>query len=281
MSGTPLPSSPPPSSEKLPSKRRRLERTESDHDSSASSLVAASKKDATATSASDQLQFLGCCTAIAPRVLLTAGHHYNMTSDDVGWFFVVTADRNYDEDAATTTTRRSSSSRHSTSESQQTPLVGSPPASPSDPSKGGAGRRRAGHTVKVQYFQKAPTLDAMLVWVDEDLPSFVSNFRGVLPGVGAQVLTAWLCPESPLTTPLIVSPGQVIHSHPQLSYAQGTVSVAGCSGAPVLSEQGDRVVGMHLSSNVKNGSRTSEFVCSKTLVSLLAEAGVNLRSLLN
>ncbi|KPA80709.1 hypothetical protein ABB37_04881 [Leptomonas pyrrhocoris] len=165
--------------------------------------------------------FLGSCVAIAPSIVITAGHHYNANRDDVGDFSVLT---------------------------------------------------RPGHWAAVEYASKNSFFDVVVFWLCEAVEAHVS-LRGFLPGVGAQVATVWLSPKPPHAA--IVSPGVVVESEQENCVARGTVSTTGSSGAPVVDVFGEHVVGLHLTSNTRDGSRVSGFLPARKLVSLLAEMGVN------
>lgn len=165
--------------------------------------------------------FLGSCVAIAPTIVLTAGHHYNASRDDVGDFSVLT---------------------------------------------------RPGHWAAVEYAAKNSSFDVVVFWLCEEVAAHVA-LRGYLPAVGAQVSTVWLSPKPPHAA--IVSPGVVVESEVENCVARGTVSTTGSSGAPVADVFGAHVVGLHLTSNTRDGSRVSGFLPARKLVSLLAEMGVN------
>ncbi|KPI87730.1 hypothetical protein ABL78_3203 [Leptomonas seymouri] len=165
--------------------------------------------------------FLGSCVAIAPSIVITAGHHYNAIRDDVGDFSVLT---------------------------------------------------RPGHWTVVEYASKNSLFDVVVFWLYEKVESHVS-LRGFFPGVGAQVATVWLSPKPPHAA--IVSPGVVVESELENCVVRGTVSTTGSSGAPVVDVFGEHVVGLHLTSNTRDGSRVSGFLPARKLISLLAEMGVN------
>jgi hypothetical protein len=131
---------------------------------------------------------------------------------------------------------------------------------------------RPGHWAAVEYASKNSSFDVVVFWLCEEVVAHVS-LRGFLPAVGAQVVTVWLSPKPPHTA--IVSPGVVIESALENCVARGTVSTTGSSGAPVVDVFGEHVVGLHLTSNTRNGSRVSGFLPARKLVSLLAEMGVN------
>ncbi|CAG9578019.1 conserved hypothetical protein [Leishmania major strain Friedlin] len=164
--------------------------------------------------------FLGSCVAIAPSIVVTAGHHYNAVRDDVGDFSVLT---------------------------------------------------RPGHWAAVEYASKDSTYDVVVFWLCEEVTTHTS-LRGYLPAVGAQVATVWLSPKPPHDA--IVSPGVVIESEAERCVARGTVSMTGSSGAPVVDVFGEHIVGLHLTSNTRDGSRVSGFIPSRKLVSLFAEMWV-------
>lgn len=127
--------------------------------------------------------------------------------------------------------------------------------------------------ISAEYAKKILLHDVLVLWLDE--PVHCSPLRGYLPPVHCRVATVWLSPKSPHDA--IFSPGLVISSDMQNSVIQGTVSTTGSSGAPVVDFYGDHIVGMHLSSNVKNGSRVSHFISARQLVLLLAEMNVSCR----
>ncbi|RNF08059.1 putative trypsin-like cysteine/serine peptidase [Trypanosoma conorhini] len=167
--------------------------------------------------------FLGTCVAVLPRVLVTAGHHFNAVKDDVGDFAV----------------------RH-----------------PDMPE------------ARVEHALKDGANDILVLWVDTDLDHI--PLRGFLPPLQARVATVWLSTKWPHET--IVSPGVVIESTLLSCVARGTVSTSGSSGAPVIDHFGDHVVGMHLTSNTRDGSRVSGFIPARKIVSVLAEMGVSCRA---
>ncbi|KAK7200217.1 hypothetical protein NESM_000073200 [Novymonas esmeraldas] len=161
--------------------------------------------------------FLGSCVAIAPSIVITAGHHYNAVRDDVGDFSVLT---------------------------------------------------RPGHWAAVEYASKDSKYDVVVFWLCEEVVAHTA-LRGYLPAVGAQVATVWLTPKPPHDA--IVSPGVVIESEVESCVVRGTVSMTGSSGAPVVDVYGDHLVGLHLTSNTRDGSRVSGFLPARKLVSLFAE----------
>ncbi|KAG5474221.1 hypothetical protein CUR178_04335 [Leishmania enriettii] len=164
--------------------------------------------------------FLGSCVAIAPCIVMSAGHHYNAARDDVGDFSVLT---------------------------------------------------RPGHWAEVEYASKDSMYDVVVFWLCEEVTTYTA-LRGYLPAVGAQVATVWLSPKPPHD--VIVSPGVVIESDAENCVARGTVSTTGSSGAPVVDVFGEHIVGLHLTSNTRDGSRVSGFIPSRKLISLLAEMWV-------
>ncbi|KAG5499430.1 hypothetical protein JKF63_07993 [Porcisia hertigi] len=164
--------------------------------------------------------FLGSCVAIAPSIVMTAGHHYNAVRDDVGDFSVLT---------------------------------------------------RPGHWAAVEYAVKDSTYDVAVFWLCEEVTAYTA-LRGYLPAVGARVTTVWLSPKPPHDA--IVSPGVVVESEEENCVARGTVSTTGSSGAPVVDIFGEHIVGLHLTSNTRGGSRVSGFIPSRKLVSLLTDMWV-------
>ncbi|KEG13745.1 hypothetical protein DQ04_00811050 [Trypanosoma grayi] len=166
--------------------------------------------------------FLGTCVAVAPRVLVTAGHHYNAVKDDVGDFSV---------------------------------------------------RQPGRCEARVEHAAKNGAHDTLVLWVNTDLDCVL--LRGFLPPVQARVATVWLSTKWPHET--VVSPGVVIESDMCNCVARGTVSTSGSSGAPVIDYFGDHVVGMHLTSNTRDGSRVSGFLPARKIVSILADMDVKSR----
>lgn len=164
--------------------------------------------------------FLGSCVAIAPSIVMTAGHHYNTVRDDVGDFSVLT---------------------------------------------------RPGHWAAVEYAAKDSTYDVAVFWIGEEVRVHC-NLRGYLPAVGAQVATVWLSPKPPHDT--IVSPGVVMESQVDNCVVRGTVSTTGSSGAPVVDVYGEHIVGLHLTSNTRDGSRVSGFIPARKLIGVLADMWV-------
>ncbi|KAG8343166.1 hypothetical protein ERJ75_001609600 [Trypanosoma vivax] len=168
--------------------------------------------------------FLGTCFAIGPRVIITAGHHYNAAKDDVGEFSL---------------------------------------RSPSLP-----------RSVFVEYAAKNSVHDLLVLWVDMDVEHV--DLRAFLPPIQARVATVWLSTKWPHQD--VVSPGVVVESSVDSCLARGTVSTTGSSGAPVIDCFGDHIVGMHLTSDTRDGSRVSGFLPSRKIVSILSEMGVASRS---
>lgn len=168
-------------------------------------------------------EFLGSCIAIAPRILITAGHHFNSLKDDVGDLHLL--------DGA--------------SEGE----------------------------ITVAYVSKDRVHDLLVLWVSADL-NWVP-LRGFQPPVGARVATVWLSTKWPHDT--IVSPGTVIEVNRGNCVVRGTVSTTGSSGSPVVDQFGDHIVGMHLISNTRDGSRVSGFISSRMIVSALVAMGVSCR----
>lgn len=128
--------------------------------------------------------------------------------------------------------------------------------------------------VRVEYASKNGSNDLLVLWLCNKVQSFTS-LRGYLPQKHARVATVWLSPKPPHEP--IVSPGVVIESSLDGCIARGTVSTQGSSGAPVIDFLGDRVVGMHLTSNTRDDSRVSGFISARKLVALLVEMSVTCR----
>lgn len=131
---------------------------------------------------------------------------------------------------------------------------------------------RTSHWSPVEYASKNSSFDVVVFWLCEDVGSY-TPLRGYLPSIGSQVSTVWLSPKPPHDA--IISPGVVIESDVNSCIARGTVSTTGSSGAPVVDAYGDHIVGLHLTSNTRDGSRVSGFVSARKLIGLLAEMGVN------
>lgn len=128
--------------------------------------------------------------------------------------------------------------------------------------------------VEVHYVAKVPRCDLLVLWVNQPTESYTS-LRAFLPPVNSRVVTAWLSPQAPHE--LVLSPSTVITSDAVNCVAQGTVTTAGSSGAPVVDFAGDHVVGMHVASNVKRGSRVSDFIPARKMVAAFSELGVPCR----
>ncbi|ORC93409.1 uncharacterized protein TM35_000012860 [Trypanosoma theileri] len=186
--------------------------------------------------------FLGTCVAVSPRVLVTAGHHYNAAKDDVGDFTV----------------------RHPQQQQQQ---------QQQQQKKEKYNGDEAEEETRVEHAAKNAAHDLLVLWVSRDLQCVL--LRGFLPPVQARVATVWMSTKWPHET--IVSPGVVIESSAVSCMARGTVSTSGSSGAPVIDYFGDHVVGMHLTSNTRDGSRVSGFIPARKIVALLSEMGINCR----
>lgn len=170
-----------------------------------------------------QDKFLGSCFAVAPDIVLSAGHHFNAAKDDVGDFTVMVGHSNW---------------------------------------------------MRVAYAAKNSSCDVLVLWVTGTLSTYVS-LRGFLPPLGVNVATVWLSPKPPHDP--IVSPGIVTESSLEHCTARGTVSTTGSSGAPVVDYYGSVVVGLHLTSNTRDGSRVSGFLPARRLIRVLAEMGVTCR----
>ncbi|EPY37253.1 hypothetical protein STCU_00044 [Strigomonas culicis] len=168
--------------------------------------------------------FLGNCVAVSERIVVSAGHHFNLKADDVGDFSVLVDDAKW---------------------------------------------------LPAEYVAKNTQVDILVFWLTGAVPAFVA-LRGFLPQAGCSVVTVWRSPKPPHDT--IVSPGVVIESDLTGCLAKGTVSTTGTSGAPVLDFFGDHVVGLHLFSNTRDGSRVSGFLPARKMVAVLAEMGVVCRS---
>nr|CCC89760.1 conserved hypothetical protein [Trypanosoma congolense IL3000] len=168
-------------------------------------------------------EFLGTCFAIAPRVLISAGHHYSVTKDFTDHFNIRDA---HNDDVIVAT-----------------------------------------------YLSKDRAHDVLIIWVQRDLRCV--PLRGFLPPVHARVVTVWLSTKVPHDP--ILSPSVVIESGADGCLAKGTVSMTGSSGAPVVDFFGDHVVGMHLTSNTRNGSRVSGFLPARTILSILIDLEVKCR----
>lgn len=166
--------------------------------------------------------FLGSCVAIQSKVLISAGHHYNVLRDDVGDFTILV---------------------------------------------------KPSHWISVQYASKLPSWDIVVLWVSE--PVSCTKLRAFLPAIDSRVVTVWLSPKPPHEP--IFSPGVIVSSTADNCVVQGTVSTTGSSGSPVIDFHGDHVVGIHLSSNMKNGSRVSDFLPARKLVYLLARINIACR----
>ncbi|KAH9599069.1 hypothetical protein LSM04_006732 [Trypanosoma melophagium] len=186
--------------------------------------------------------FLGTCVAVSPRVLVTAGHHYNAAKDDVGDFTV----------------------RHPQQQQQ----------AKKKEKENNNENEEEGEETRVEHAAKDAAHDLLVLWVSRDLPCVL--LRGFLPPVQARVATVWMSTKWPHET--IVSPGVVIESSAVSCVARGTVSTSGSSGAPVIDYFGDHVVGMHLTSNTRDGSRVSGFIPARKIVALLSEMGINCRT---
>lgn len=167
--------------------------------------------------------FLGSCVAISPKILVSAGHHFNMMKDDVGDFTVLA---------------------------------------------------RKSYWIPAEYALKVKSHDLLVLWIGEAVAASV-NLRGFLPLPQSRVSTIWLSPKPPHEP--IFSPGVIISSDENNCVVQGTVSTTGSSGAPVVDIYGDHVIGIHLSSNMKDGSRVSDFLPARKIISLLAETNVSCR----
>jgi len=172
-------------------------------------------------------KFAGTCIGVAPRMVVTAGHHAMLNRDDIGQFTVMRPSR------------------------------GRPPV----------------RLAAAEYAAKDRPADLLVLWLDAPVP-FVP-IRGYLPGEAAHVATVWLHRDPPHE--VIVSPGIVSNSAAQLCEVRGTVSTVGCSGAAVVNMTGTVIVGMHLSSNTKQGVRVSEFAPARNLLATLSQLGISLR----
>lgn len=168
--------------------------------------------------------FLGSCFAVAPDVLVSAGHHYNSSKDDVGDFTIL------------------------------------------------VGRSK---WMSVTHAAENSTHDVLVLWVGGRLEHYVS-LRGFLPPVHSHVATVWLSPKPPHDP--VISPGVVVESTLDNCTARGTVSTTGSSGAPVVDFYGAHVVGLHLTSDTREGSRVSGFLPARQLITLLAEMGFACRT---
>ncbi len=149
-------------------------------------------------------------------------------------------------------------------------------SSKDDPSRFAVISRR-GDVFPAEFVLKNSKRDVALFWVSRSarLPSI--NLRGFRPPVGSRVATVWMN-SLPPHHDLLTTPGVVISSERGLCQARGSVTSGGTSGAPVVdSPLGSIVVGIHLSSNKKDGSRVSEFVPSADILVALAESGISLR----
>lgn len=166
--------------------------------------------------------FLGSCVAITSKIVISAGHHYNMLRDNVGDFTVLVKP-----------SRRTS----------------------------------------VEYASKISSHDVVALWLNE--PVSCIEMRAFLPGINSRVATVWLSPKFPHEP--IFSPGIVVTSSIDNCVVQGTVSTTGSSGSPVIDFHGDHVVGIHLSSNMKDGSRVSDFIPTRKLIYLLARINISCR----
>lgn len=125
--------------------------------------------------------------------------------------------------------------------------------------------------VGVEYGAKNGMCDVLVLWLNSPVVYF-SPLRGYLPGLHARVATVWLSPKPPHDP--IVSPGVVVESNFNNCTVRGTVSTSGSSGAPVVDFFGENVVGLHLTSDTKDGSRVSGFIPARKLISILAEMDV-------
>lgn len=166
--------------------------------------------------------FLGSCVAIKPKVLISAGHHYNMLRDNVGDFTVLV---------------------------------------------------KPSRWISVEYASKLSSWDTVVLWLNE--PVICTSLRGFLPAINSRVVTVWLSPKPPHEP--IFSPGIVVSGTTDNCVAKGTVSTTGSSGSPVVDFHGDHIVGIHLGSNMKNGSRVSDFIPARKLVYLLARINIACR----
>ncbi|CAD2218664.1 hypothetical protein AGDE_00261 [Angomonas deanei] len=167
--------------------------------------------------------FLGSCFAIAPLVIVSAGHHYNTTKDDVGDFSILSGTSKW---------------------------------------------------TKAEYGAKNPNHDMAVFWLVEPVPCFLP-LRGHFPRTQSHVATIWLSLKPPHEH--IISPGVVMNSNHETCLIKGTVSTTGSSGAPVVDFFGTHFVGIHLTSNTRDGSRVSGCLTARKMVSLLAEMGVTCR----
>ncbi|CCW59761.1 unnamed protein product [Phytomonas sp. EM1] len=125
--------------------------------------------------------------------------------------------------------------------------------------------------IYVEYGAKNSTHDILVLWLCSKVVHF-TQLRGFLPPPNSRVATVWLSLKPPHEP--VISPGVVVDSDASNCIARGTVSTTGSSGAPVVDTFGDHVVGLHLTSNTRNGSRVSGFIHSRKLVTLLAEMGI-------
>lgn len=128
--------------------------------------------------------------------------------------------------------------------------------------------------ISAEFASKVNEADVLVLWLRSPVDAHV-HLRGLLPPVDSRVGTIWLSPKPPHDP--VISPGFVVSSEAKHCVAQGTVSTTGSSGAPVVDFWGDHVVGIHLSSNMKNGSRVSDFIPSRRLIFLLAEMNIACR----
>ena len=135
---------------------------------------------------------------------------------------------------------------------------------------------RAGNVYKAEFALKHSKLDVAIFWVSAQARLPHVNLRGYRPPVESRVATVWLN-RVPPHHDLIVTPATVISSEIGLCQAKGSVTTGGTSGAPVIDSRGELLVGIHLSSNKRDGSRVSEFICSRDVLSALAEHNISLR----
>ncbi|CCW67261.1 unnamed protein product [Phytomonas sp. Hart1] len=125
--------------------------------------------------------------------------------------------------------------------------------------------------VAVEYAAKSSAHDVLVLWLGGAVGHF-TTLRGFLPPLRARVSTVWLSLKPPHEP--VVSPGVVVESGAAGCLARGTVSTTGSSGAPVVDTFGDFVVGLHLTSNTRDGSRVSGFIPARKVVAVLGEMGV-------
>ena len=136
---------------------------------------------------------------------------------------------------------------------------------------------RKGEVFSCEYALKNTKFDVAIFWVTSTARLPCVPLRGFRPPVGCQVATVWLNMLPPHHD-LLVTPAVVMSSEKGLCQARGSVTVQGSSGAPVVDSQLGRIVlGIHLSSNKKDGSRISEFVPTSDVLAVLAEGGISLR----